>query len=75
MIATAVEIDKMHWESWPSHPVINDAMVQWKLLLSAPRTASADMSISPPGSSPAGSCRSIAMPSARPIKGYAGRAG
>jgi quercetin dioxygenase-like cupin family protein len=39
-----VDPEKLDWESWPEHPLVDAGKVRWKLLISQPGTPTQSMS-------------------------------
>lgn len=45
MKPTHIDPETVEWESWPESPFIDETKVRWKLLFSAPKTPTAEMSM------------------------------
>ncbi|HEV7255769.1 MAG TPA: cupin domain-containing protein [Mesorhizobium sp.] len=45
MEPTRIDPEAVEWESWPESPFIDETKLRWKLLFSAPKTPTAEMSM------------------------------
>lgn len=72
MTAAFVEIDKLFWESWPAHPLVNGHMVPWKRLPPAPQTPTPDITVGLARIDPGGIFPKHRRPTGEVCQGIAG---